>query len=100
MFKKKNLLKILMLSIFLCSSTGILFAQNICSDTENSDYSSTNLNDTKLSCHLVMDPVVGTQGENINLKATLLNQNDTGVEGQQITFIDPNGTVIGENTQI
>ncbi len=87
-----------MLSIFLCSSAGILFAQTICSDVENPDYSSTNLNDTKSNCHLVMDPIVGTHGENINLKATLLNQNDTGISRQQITFIDSNGTVIGENT--
>lgn len=78
---------------------------NINNATENSlNDNKTVLNDDNIvnntnyrsDCHIKINPVVCTKGENVSLNATLLDRNGQGVSGQQISFFDSNGYLIGE----
>lgn len=51
----------------------------------------------KLDNHIVMDPVVGTTGDNVQIKASLINNlSGKGVPRQKISFYGPDGKIIGE----
>jgi acylphosphatase len=51
----------------------------------------------KLDSHIVMDPVVGTKGDKVQINASLINnQSGKGIPRQEISFYAPDGKIIGE----
>ena len=50
----------------------------------------------KLDSHIVMDPVVGTTGDKVQINASLINnQSGKGIPKQEISFYSPDGKIIG-----
>ena len=50
----------------------------------------------KYESHVVIDPVVGTKGDNIQINAALINnQSGRGIPRQDINFYGPDGNIIG-----
>ena len=67
--------------------------EKILKDSKTASYGNNTANKTnyKSDCHIKINPVVCTKGENVSLNATLFNRNDQGISGQQISFFDSNG---------
>ena len=69
--------------------------------TENSNKTTINTDSElltkKFDSHIIMEPIVGTMGECVQINATLINnQNGKAIEKQQISFYGPDGNIIGK----
>ena len=69
--------------------------------TENSNKTTINTDSElltkKFDSHIIMESIVGTMGECVQINATLINnQNGKAIEKQQISFYGPDGNIIGK----
>ena len=55
------------------------------------------LSNKKIESHIVLNPLVGTRGDKVQINASLINnQSGKGIPRQEISFYGPDGNIIGE----
>jgi len=71
-----------------------------CGNLENYQSAFDNYNgdsNKKFENHIVLNPLVGTRGDKVQINASLINnQSGKGIPRQEISFYGPDGNIIGE----
>ncbi|MGB7968505.1 MAG: Ig-like domain-containing protein, partial [Methanobacterium sp.] len=59
-------------------------------------YTYAELSNKKFESHIILDPIVGTKGDKVQINASLINnQSGNGIPRQEIKFYGPDGNIIG-----
>ncbi len=59
-------------------------------------YTYAELSNKKFESHIILDPIVGTKGDKVQINASLINnQSGNGIPRQEIMFYGPDGNIIG-----